>query len=254
MGMKFGITTAFTCSYLPEQDERLLVFMSDTDPTIVEYDFLIGAGFRRSGTQVYRPHCVSCNACESIRLPVNSFAASKSQKRIMKRNQDLTIRISHVDKPEYYPLYESYINQRHSDGSMYPASLEQYQGFVLSPWNNALFIELYATNKHTTNKHTTNKHATDVNTKDELIGVAVTDNLASSLSALYTFFKPEELQRSLGTFAILQQIELAKSLNKPFLYLGYQIDTCQKMSYKQNFLPHERFFDDKWQLITKKAG
>jgi arginine-tRNA-protein transferase len=117
---------------------------------------------------------------------------------------------------------------------MYPASLEQYQGFVLSPWNNALFIELYA--------------------KDELIGVAVTDNLASSLSALYTFFKPEELQRSLGTFAILQQIELAKSLNKPFLYLGYQIDTCQKMSYKQNFLPHERFFDDKWQLITKKAG
>ncbi|MFT5839472.1 MAG: arginyl-tRNA--protein-N-Asp/Glu arginylyltransferase [Flavobacteriales bacterium] len=234
MGMKFGITTPFTCSYLPEQDERLLVFMSDTDPTINEYDFLISAGFRRSGTQVYRPHCGSCNACESIRLPVSSFAASKSQKRIIKRNQDLKIGVSHVDKPEYYPLYESYINQRHSDGSMYPASLEQYQGFVLSPWNNALFIELYA--------------------KDELIGVAVTDNLASSLSALYTFFKPEELQRSLGTFAILQQIELAKSLNKPFLYLGYQIDTCQKMSYKQNFLPHERFFDDKWQLITKKAG
>ena len=117
---------------------------------------------------------------------------------------------------------------------MYPATKEQYQGFILSPWNNALFIEIYATN--------------------ELIGVAVTDNLASSLSALYTFFKPDQQQRSLGNFAILQQIELAKSLNKPFLYLGYQIDTCQKMSYKQNFLPHERFFDDKWQLITKKAG
>ena len=232
--MKFGITTPFTCSYLPEQEERLLVFMSDTQPTIGEYDFLIGAGFRRSGTQVYRPHCSSCNACESIRLPVNTFTASKSQKRIMKRNQDLKIRISHSDQPEYYPLYESYINQRHADGSMYPATLEQYQGFVLSPWNNALFIEIYA--------------------NDELIGVAVTDNLASSLSALYTFFKPGEQQRSLGTFAILQQIELAKSLNKPFLYLGYQIDTCQKMSYKQNFLPHERFFDDKWQLITKKAG
>jgi len=234
MDMKFGITTPFTCSYLPEQEERLLVFMSDTQPTIGEYDFLIGAGFRRSGTQVYRPHCSSCNACESIRLPINTFTASKSQKRIMKRNQDLKIRISHSDQPEYYPLYESYINQRHADGSMYPATLEQYQGFVLSPWNNALFIEIYA--------------------NDELIGVAVTDNLASSLSALYTFFKPGEQQRSLGTFAILQQIELAKSLNKPFLYLGYQIDTCQKMSYKQNFLPHERFFDDKWQLITKKAG
>ena len=234
MDMKFGITTAFTCSYLPEQKERLLVFMSDTQPTMLEYNYLISAGFRRSGTQVYRPHCGSCNACESIRLPVNTFAPSKSQKRIIKRNQDLTIRISHNDKPEYYPLYESYINQRHADGSMYPATLEQYQGFVLSPWNNALFIELH--------------------TDDELIGVAVTDKLVSSLSALYTFFKPEEHQRSLGNFAILQQIELAKSLNKPFLYLGYQIDTCQKMSYKQNFLPHERFFGDKWQLITKKAG
>ena len=234
MDMKFGITAPFACSYLPEQDERLLIFMSDSVPNITEYDFLIGAGFRRSGTQVYRPHCEACKACESIRLPVDIFTASKSQKRIMKRNQDLTIHISDNDKPEYYPLYESYVNQRHADGSMYPATKEQYQGFVLSPWNNALFIEIYATN--------------------ELIGVAVTDNLASSLSALYTFFKPEQQQRSLGNFAILQQIELAKSLNKPFLYLGYQIDTCQKMSYKQNFLPHERFFDDKWQLITKKAG
>jgi arginyl-tRNA--protein-N-Asp/Glu arginylyltransferase len=239
MDMKFGITAPFACSYLPEQDERLLIFMSDSVPNITEYDFLIGAGFRRSGTQVYRPHCEACKACESIRLPVDLFTASKSQKRIMKRNQDLTIHISDSDKPEYYPLYESYVNQRHADGSMYPATKEQYQGFILSPWNNALFIEIYATDEHS---------------NDTLIGVAVTDNLASSLSALYTFFKPDEQQRSLGSFAILQQIELAKSLNKPFLYLGYQIDTCQKMSYKQNFLPHERFFDDKWQLITKKAG
>ncbi|MFT4811443.1 MAG: arginyl-tRNA--protein-N-Asp/Glu arginylyltransferase [Paraglaciecola sp.] len=239
MGMKFGISSPFTCSYLPEQDERLLIFMSDNEPTITEYDVLIGAGFRRSGTQVYRPHCGSCNACESLRLPVRMFSPSKSQKRTMKRNQDLMVRISNSDKPEYYPLYESYINQRHADGSMFPATKEQYQGFILSPWNKALFIEIYATDEHA---------------HQELIGVAVTDNLASSLSALYTFFKPEEQHRSLGNFAILQQIELARSLNKTFLYLGYQIDTCQKMSYKRNFLPHERFFDDKWQLIAKKAG
>lgn len=234
MSMKFGVTTPFACSYLPEQEERLLMFMSDSQPSISEYDFLIAAGFRRSGTQVYRPHCVSCNACESIRLPVQLFSPSKSQKRILKRNQDLTIKISETNKPEYYPLYQSYINQRHDDGSMYPATPEQYQGFVLSPWDKALFIEIYK--------------------EQELIAVAVTDHLASSLSALYTFFNPEEQQRSLGTFAILQQIALAQSLNKAFLYLGYQIDSCQKMSYKQNFLPHERFFEDKWQLITKNSG
>jgi arginine-tRNA-protein transferase len=234
MTMQFGITTPFTCSYLPEQQERLLVLMSDTSPSLIEYSTLIGAGFRRSGVQVYRPHCSNCNACESIRLPVRHFIPSKSQKRILNRNQDLRVNISDKDKPEYYALYESYINQRHADGSMYPASKQQYQGFILSPWDNALFIEMYL--------------------EDELIGVAVTDNLQSSLSALYTFFKPDEDKRSLGTFAILQQIALTQSLNKPYLYLGYQIDSCQKMSYKQNFLPHERFLGDKWQLITKKAG
>jgi len=234
MGMKFGITPPSTCSYLPEQNEQLLVFVSEQQPTVNEYNLLIGAGFRRSGEQIYRPHCANCNACESIRIPVEQFIPSKSQKRVLKRNQDLSIRISHSDQANYYPLYESYINQRHADGSMYPATPAQYQGFILSPWDKALFIELYF--------------------HDELIGVAVTDNLMFSLSALYTFFKPGEEKRSLGNFAILQQIALAKSMNKPYLYLGYQIDACQKMNYKQNFMPHERFFNDKWQLITKKAG
>lgn len=234
MGMKFGITQPSTCNYLPEQKEQLLVFVSEQKPTVSEYDLLIGAGFRRSGEQIYRPHCGHCNACESIRLPVKKFLPSKSQKRVMKRNQDLSVRVSNHDQPSYYSLYESYINQRHNDGSMYPASLEQYQGFILNPWDKALFIE--------------------ISLHDELIAVAVTDNLMYSLSALYTFFKPGEAHRSLGNFAILQQIELAKSMNKEYLYLGYQIDACQKMNYKQNFMPHERFFDDKWQLITKKAG
>lgn len=234
MGMKFGITPPSTCSYLPEQKEQLLVFVSEQKPRVSEYDLLIGAGFRRSGEQIYRPHCGNCNACQSIRLPVKQFVPSKSQKRVMKRNQDLSVRVSDSDQPCYYSLYESYINQRHNDGSMYPASLEQYQGFILNPWDKALFIEIYL--------------------HDELIAVAVTDNLMYSLSALYTFFKPSEEHRSLGYFAILQQIELAKSMNKEYLYLGYQIDACQKMNYKQNFMPHERFFDDKWQLITKKAG
>ncbi|MCF2950053.1 arginyltransferase [Paraglaciecola aquimarina] len=232
--MKFGLTQAFPCSYLTDQQEQLLVLMPDLAPTAEHYDYLIGAGFRRSGLQIYRPHCQACKACEAIRLPVNQFALSKSQKRILNRNKDLIIKVSEQDKPEYYPLYESYINQRHADGSMYPASRQQYDGFILSPWDNALFIEFYA--------------------ETELIGVAVTDNLPKSLSALYTFFKPTEGKRSLGTYAILQQIDLAKSMNKAFLYLGYQIDACAKMNYKQNFLPHERFFNEKWQLIAKKVG
>jgi leucyl-tRNA---protein transferase len=230
--MKFGLTQTFPCSYLDEQQERLLVFVDDAlQPSAKHYDLLIGAGFRRSGIQIYRPHCPNCQACESLRLPVEHFKPSKSQKRVLKLNSDIQIKISENDKPEYYPIYESYINQRHADGSMFPASLEQYRGFIICPWDNALFVEMHL--------------------QDKLIGVAVTDKLISSLSALYTFFLPEYAQRSLGTYAILQQVQLAQQLNCDFLYLGYQIDSCQKMNYKQNFLPHERFLDDKWQLIVK---
>ncbi|MFT2092656.1 arginyltransferase [Paraglaciecola sp. 2405UD69-4] len=231
--MKFGITQPNPCSYLPEEKEQILVLVSDTPATRHQYDYLISMGFRRSGEQVYRPHCQACKACVPIRLPVAQFSLSKSQKRILKRNQDLEVKVSTQDKPEYYTLFESYIKQRHSDGSMFPPSKAQYQGFVPSPWGETLFIEFYA--------------------KQDLIAVAITDNLFTSLSAMYTYFKPEEDKRSLGTFAILKQIELAQTMGKEFLYLGYQIDNCQKMRYKENFLPNERFFEDKWQLITKKS-
>tara|TARA_R110000868_G_scaffold20487_4_gene86712 strand:+ start:1185 stop:1886 length:702 start_codon:yes stop_codon:yes gene_type:complete len=233
--MKFGITQAFTCSYLAEQQEQLLVLVEEQEQISAKhYDLLIGAGFRRSGSQVYRPNCPQCQACQPIRLPVHLFQVSKSQKRVLKLNRDLRVKLSENDKTNYYPIYESYINQRHADGSMYPASYEQYRSFIVNPWDRALFIEIWL--------------------EEALIGVAVCDRVAEGLSALYTFFLPEYAQRSLGTYAILQQVHISQQLNLDYLYLGYQIDACQKMNYKQNFLPHERFLHDKWQLITKKRG
>jgi arginyl-tRNA--protein-N-Asp/Glu arginylyltransferase len=232
--VKFGLTQAFSCSYLPEEKEQLLVFAETEQPDEQQYELLIGAGFRRSGEQIYRPHCPACQACQSIRIPVSLFGPSKSQKRVLKRNQDLRIQVSESDTSDYYPLYEQYINQRHDDGSMYPASIKQYQSFIKNSWACPLFIEFHL--------------------KDKLVAVAVTDNLPHSLSALYTFFAPDLADRSIGTLAILQQISLAADLKKQFVYLGYQVDACKKMNYKVNFLPHQRFFDAKWQLITKKTG
>lgn len=232
MSMKFGLTQEFACSYLDDQQEQLLVFVTDSSSaTSQEYNLLLEAGFRRSGDQIYRPHCQSCRACQSIRIPVSEFAISKSQKRINNKNTDILVNFSNIDKEEYYPLYEQYINDRHQDGSMFPASRAQYDNFINCGWLETCFIEFYY--------------------QEALIGVAVTDVLKDGLSALYTFFKPEFSSRSLGTFAILKQIEESKRLNKPFLYLGYQIDECQKMRYKANFYPHQRFIGNKWQLITK---
>lgn len=230
--MKFGLTQQFECSYIDGQQEQLLVFVDEHQTSLHHYELLISSGFRRSGEQIYRPHCPACQACQSIRIPVQLFTPSKSQARVLKRNQDLRVLVNDKEQAEYYPLYEDYINNRHRDGSMYPASHQQYMSFILCDWANPIFLEIYQ--------------------GESLVGVAVTDELNQGLSALYTFFKPELANRSLGTYAILKQIEVAVSRQKQYLYLGYQVDSCQKMNYKRNFLPHERFFNNKWQLISKK--
>lgn len=230
--MKFGLTQTFACSYLDDRDEQLLVFVEDKPTSTYHYDVLINSGFRRSGDQIYRPHCPACNACQSIRVPVEQFQPSKSQKRVLSSNRDILVQTSLTDRPEYYELYESYINSRHSDGSMYPASHQQYMSFVQCAWTQPLYLELYQ--------------------QERLVGVAVTDVLTDAYSALYTFFAPDMANRSLGTLAILKQIEQARRDGKVYLYLGYQVDDCSKMNYKQKFLPHERFFANKWHLITKK--
>ena len=117
---------------------------------------------------------------------------------------------------------------------MFPASPQQYNSFISCNWNQPLFIEFYLI--------------------DELIGVAITDELEQGLSALYTFFEPDLSNRSIGTLAILQQIEIARNMAKEFLYLGYQVDDCAKMNYKNRFFPHQRFFANKWHQYSKKTN
>ena len=235
--MKFGITQSFDCSYLPGNNERLLVYAESDDLQALHYSQLIQVGFRRSGEQIYRPHCQSCHACQSVRVPVKTFTPTKSQKRIVNRNAHFTIQVSHHPKESYYPLYEAYITKRHQDGSMYPPSRDQFNSFILCHWKAPIFIEAYD--------------------GDTLIAVAVTDDIDNlnnhgALSALYTFFHPDYHQHSLGTWMILMQIATAETLQKPFVYLGYFVDGCQKMSYKQQFRPFEQFIGDHWVRFDKK--
>lgn len=192
-------------------------------------------GFRRSGDQSYRPHCPNCNACQSVRVLVNDFMPSKSQKRSLKRNKHLQIVISSELKDNYYPLYEAYINTCHQDGSMYPANFQQFKSFLSSNLTQQLFIETWAHD----------------NENKRLVCVAVTDQLINGLSAVYTFYHPDMRSQGLGVFSILSQIDLCKKNNLPFLYLGYQIDDCAKMNYKNRYFPYEQFIDQEWLRIEK---
>lgn len=235
---KVGITKTFPCSYLPDEEERLLIAVDKRLQNQQSYSLLMTEGFRRSGEQSYRPYCPNCDACQSIRILANDFSASKNQKRSLKRNAHLIIKQSKEIKDNYFPLYEKYINTFHKDGSMFPANIEQFESFISSKLTTQLFIETW--------------HIVD--DEEKLICVAVTDVLINGLSAVYTFYHPDFKHNGLGRFSILTQINLCRQLGLPYLYLGYQIDNCQKMNYKNSYFPHQRFVNQDWVLIERKPS
>jgi arginyl-tRNA--protein-N-Asp/Glu arginylyltransferase len=234
---KVGITQTFPCNYLPKEEERLLIAVDERLQNNKSYSLLMSEGFRRSGDQSYRPYCPHCNACQSIRILTNSFEPSKSQKRSQKRNSAFIIKYSNKLKESYYPLYEKYINHCHQNGSMYPANFQQFQSFLTSKLSTQLFIETW--------------HKVD--DKEKLICVAVTDLLTNGLSAVYTFYDINYKANGLGVFSILTQIDYCQQLNLPYLYLGYQIENCAKMNYKNRYFPYEKFINGQW-LITEKSN
>lgn len=226
IALRIGLTPEHGCSYLPDEAEQLMVLLDDKHRNPVGYENLLVAGFRRSGNDLYRPHCQGCSACHSLRIPVQQFTASRSQKRIQHNNRDIRLVLSTQDKPEYYDLFARYIHERHHDGSMFPATRNQYDGFLLCDWLTPYFLEFRL--------------------NQQLLALAITDPLPHSLSAMYTFFDPAFAERSLGTLAILAQLELAQRMNRQWLYLGYQVDACRKMKYKTKFHPHELLCGHEW--------
>lgn len=219
-----------SCSYLADRTANS-IFIDPSEPVTAElYSQLIEQGFRRSADHVYRPHCGPCTACVSARIPVQAFQATAAQKKIIRRNQDVTVRaVKSEFSEEHYALYQRYIEQRHADGDMYPPSIEQFQGFLTS---NLEFVRFY-----------------DFRLEDVLLAVAVTDVLPTGLSAMYTYFEPEDKRRSLGRYAILWQIQESLRLGLPYVYLGYWVKDCQKMNYKTQYQPLEGFIDQHWQAL-----
>ncbi|GAA63090.1 arginyl-tRNA-protein transferase [Pseudoalteromonas sp. BSi20311] len=227
---RIGLSQPFECSYLPDRQEQLLVILDPSCYSSNKFESLLGLGFRRSGNQIYRPHCPICSACSSVRVLADEFMPTKSQKRkLNKAKNRFEVKYSQVEREQYYPLYSKYISLRHQDGSMYPPDKSQFQSFLFCSWLTITFIELWD--------------------QDNLVAVAVTDCMDNAISAIYTFFDPDYEHFSLGTVMILQQLKFAKQQHKQFVYLGYQIDECDKMKYKTQFLPAQKQLNDQWVAI-----
>ncbi|MCF6439423.1 arginyltransferase [Pseudoalteromonas luteoviolacea] len=227
---KIGLSQQFDCSYLPDRKEQLLVILDSECYTAARFEALLSLGFRRSGDQIYRPHCPLCSACQSMRVLAKDYIPSKSQRRKYKKIQNsFSVKVSFEEKESYFPLYEKYITLRHSDGTMFPPNRLQYESFLFCRWMPISFIELWH--------------------EDQLVAVAVTDTMPNALSAIYTFFDPDFEHLSLGTIMIMAQINLAAAEDKEFVYLGYQIDECKKMRYKKQFSPAQQLKEDTWTNI-----
>lgn len=231
------LTSEHACSYLDRQQARTLFVDPSMRLDTHIYEQLIEQGFRRSGAHVYRPACHHCARCIPVRLPIARFTPDRSQRRNWRRNAPhirLQFRAAHYD-PEHFTLYQRYLTARHADGAMAEdASEDSYRRFLVDSWGGeTLFMEMRQAGK--------------------LIGVAVTDRLEHSLSAVYTFFEPELKEAGLGTFSILAQVEIARHAGLRSLYLGYWVEECRKMAYKARFRPIEAWDGQKWGLYQRHA-
>ncbi len=226
----FFATPAHDCSYLPDRQATTMFVDPRAKVDKRLYSQLTALGFRRSGSHYYRPHCENCNACIPVRLRVDEFSPDRSQRRVLKKNAGLSCRMVRASFTErYYALYARYIEERHADGDMYPPSREQFTSFLVEGATDSWFLEILD--------------------QERLVGLAAIDKLEEGLSAIYTVFDPDYEQRSLGTYAVLWQIEEARRLDLPYLYLGYWIAECGKMNYKTRFRPIEALRDGHWQAM-----
>jgi leucyl-tRNA---protein transferase len=229
--LRFFLTVPHACSYLPEREATTLFLDPQESPGQNVYDALALLGFRRSGRHLYRPHCEGCSACISVRIPVEDFSPNRTQRKLLKRNGDLTMKeCPAAFDAEHYELYARYIRTRHADGDMYPPSHEQYRTFLTLDHPYARLLEFRL--------------------NERLLAVAAIDHLSHGLSAIYTFFDPapELERRSLGVYAVLRQVEMARALGLPHVYLGYWIRESRKMNYKRAFQPLEYLDGRHWRL------
>ena len=221
------LSVAEQCSYLPGRMSRSLFVDPDKHMDTRTYSQLIRKGFRRSGRMVYRPYCEHCRQCLAVRVPVEHFRPARRFRRVLRLNQDLhVIPRNALFAQEHYALYQRYMDTRHAGGSMADSSPDDYSDFLIADWCDTHFLE--------------------IRQQEQLMAVAVTDQVLDGLSAVYTFFEPKQPRRSLGNFSILVQIDLCRQLGLPYLYLGYWIRDCDKMRYKADFRPLQVFTQDEW--------
>lgn len=230
--LQFYVTTPYQCGYLPNQLAQSLIASPQSLVNGQVYSGLIQQGFRRSGKFAYRPHCEHCHACTPVRLELAAFKPSRSQQRAFKQHQTLSANILPLSFHEtHFQLYAQYQQLRHHEESagikLENDEAEQYRQFLCMSNVDSLMIEF-------------------CDAQGNVKIVSVVDVVQDGVSAVYTFYDATDSKNSYGTFAIMWLAEWTKTLDLPYLYLGYWIANSPKMAYKQRFNPQQKLIDGEW--------
>jgi arginine-tRNA-protein transferase len=216
-------TPAGPCGYLPEQTWQL-EYEIVADMSVREYQDRLLAGWRHFGHALFHPRCPSCRACQSLRVPVERFRPSRSQRRARAANEGV-IRLEigrpavSTEKLRLHDRFHSFQTRHKGWPSHTPKDFDSYRtSFVDNPFpvtEWCYYVE------------------------DRLVGVGYADVLPDGLSAIYFFYDPNERSRSLGTFNVLGLLEEANKRGLKFVYLGYYVEGCESLQYKANYRPNE---------------
>ncbi len=219
------------CPYLPDRTARDLGFAIDELPSELYHAFL-DRGFRRSGQIVYRPDCPDCSLCTQIRVPVDRFLPSRSQRRVWRRNRDVNVSPTTTLQPtqDKWRLFHTYVHHQHDDTM--PTAYDDFRRFLYSsPTRTVEFT---------------------YRLRSRTVGISIADRCPEALSSVYMFFDPQHHRRSLGTYSILWEIDYCRRHHIPYYYLGFYVPGSPNMAYKANFKPHELLDDDfTWRIIEK---
>lgn len=219
------------CPYLSGHVERNLFTELRGGQAQEHHETLTRAGFRRSHHIVYRPACPGCTGCVPVRIVADDFRPNRSERRILKRNADLSAALlDPIATDEHYAIFAAYQHDRHSDGEMAAMTFSDFRAMVEDTAVDTQLVEFR-------------------NSDGTLIAGCLIDRISDAFSAVYSYYDPQERNRGLGNFMILWLVETAASIGLSYVYLGYWIEDCDKMAYKTRYRPIELLGDDGWETL-----